>query len=91
MLPATEIVKRRHVFQIGDRRFALDLYESRHQGLGILEVGVDGADLEVSPPEFAGLKVTRNERFIGGWLAAATRDEVTALLNGPVRTSTMRG
>lgn len=90
VLPAAEIVKRQ-IFQVGDRRFALDLYEGRHQGLSNLEVGVDGADLDVSPPEFAGLEVTRNERFIGGWLAAATRDEVTALLNGPVRTSTTRG
>lgn len=91
VLPAAEIVKRRHVFQVGDRRFALDLYEGRHQGLSIFEVGVDGADLDVSPLEFAGLEVTRNERFTGGWLAAATQDEITALLNGPVRTSTMRG
>lgn len=90
VLPAAEIVKRQ-IFQVGDRRFALDLYEGRHQGLSNLEVGVDGADLDVSPPEFAGLEVTRNERFIGGWLAAATRDEVTALLNGPVRTSTTQG
>lgn len=64
-LPADEVVKVRHVFQVGSRRFGLDVYEGRHQGLSILEVGVE-VDADVSPPVFAGLEVSRDERFTGG-------------------------
>jgi CYTH domain-containing protein len=69
-LSADELRKRRHVLRYDDRDYTVDVFEGRHAGLILAEVGFE-TDAEMKAhtlPPFALRDVSRESRFTGGEL-----------------------
>lgn len=80
-LPGADLRKVRHQLEHAGRRFSMDVFQGRHAGLVLLEVEVAEDDHEeVVPPPFAGPEVTGDERYTGGWLAAATPEALRSVM-----------
>lgn len=78
-LPGRVLRKVRREWQVDGREWAVDEFLGRWHGLVLAELEL--ADGETAVPEFPeALDVTRDDRFSGGALAAASDDEVEALL-----------
>lgn len=74
-LPARRLSKTRHFIA----PYAVDVFEPPLHGLVLAEIDLEG-ESEGEPPPFALAEVTRDLRFTGGRLAAASREELVALL-----------
>jgi hypothetical protein len=78
-LPGADLRKVRHAVEFAGRRFSMDVFQGRHAGLVLLEIEVPHGE-EVVPPPFAGPEVTGDERYAGGWLAAASPEALRSLM-----------
>ena len=87
VLPGAEIRKVRHVLISGGRRFALDVFDGRHQGLALMEAESNDRDSArlLTPPPCTDAEVTGDERFSGGFLAFAPAEALSALMSLPHR------
>lgn len=79
-LPAHVLTKTRHACPVGDRTFVLDEYHDHLAGLRLAEVEVDELGAILALPTWIGNEVTHDERFSGGYLAAASPAQVVAVL-----------
>lgn len=79
-LPAAVLTKTRSVCEFGGRAFVLDEYHGRLAGLQLAEVEVDELGASLALPTWIGSEVTHDERFSGGFLAAASPAQVVAVL-----------
>lgn len=79
-LPAAELFKRRWRVMEGERVFAVDEFTGRLAGLMLAELELSADEPRTSPPSFASLEVTDDERFTGGSLARLNRSEALQLL-----------
>lgn len=70
-LPGEWVVKRRYAYQAAERRWQIDVFEDRLEGLLLAEVEArDGENISVVPvPDFAAAVVTNDPFFAGGALA----------------------
>jgi hypothetical protein len=81
-LPGADLHKDRHVLLNDGQRLAIDVFRGRHAGLVLIEVELPGPEL-IAAPAFAGVEVTGDERFTGGWLAFASDEALAAVLSTP--------
>lgn len=79
-IPADVLTKTRHACPFGDRTFVLDEYHGHLAGLRLAEVEVDELGATLALPTWIGTEVTHDERFSGGFLAAASPAQVVAIL-----------
>ena len=83
VLPAHELRKRRYHLDHGDCVYSIDVFEERLAGLILAELGFANMDTwreHRELPDFAVRDVSRDIRFTGGALAAATEEEVAGLV-----------
>lgn len=79
-LPALLLIKTRHVCVEAEATFAVDVFDGPLAGLRLAEVEVVDLGAHLEMPPWLGREVTREERFTGGRLAAATPVEAAALV-----------
>lgn len=79
-LPSRKIRKVRSLHSSSLRRFAIDVFAGRHEGLILAELELGADDQRMMMPSFAIDDVTNDHRFSGGALAQATDAELKVLL-----------
>ncbi len=79
-LPGGELRKTRRRVELDGRTFAIDSLHGRHEGLVLAETELSTREDRIPMPPFARRDVTDDDRFSGGALAAASDEEVAALL-----------
>ena len=79
-LPTLTILKHRFDYGEGPSTFAVDSFGGRHRGLVLAEIEIGIDEPGVLGPTSALAEVTDDNRFSGGYLAAASDDELATLL-----------
>ncbi len=79
-LAGSTVAKTRSVCPTDTHRFVVDAFHGRLEGLRLAEVEVHDLSERLAVPDWVGPEVTHDNRFSGGYLAAASEDEVKALL-----------
>jgi adenylate cyclase len=64
------IEKRRHIVQLGDARWEIDVFEGAHAGLVIAEIELPDASASFDRPSWLGEEVTDDPRYYNAHLAA---------------------
>lgn len=64
------IEKRRHIVQLGDACFEIDVFEGRHDGLVIAEIELPDVDAPFERPSWLGEEVTHDPHYYNAYLAA---------------------
>ncbi len=64
------IEKRRHIVQMGDFRWEIDVFEGAHAGLVIAEIELRDAAAAFERPQWLGEEVTGDPRYYNAYLAA---------------------
>ena len=64
------IEKRRHIVEVGDARWEIDVFEGAHAGLVIAEIELPDADAIFERPQWLGEEVTGDPRYYNAHLAA---------------------
>jgi CYTH domain-containing protein len=80
-LPGRELRKTRRRIEIDGRQVAVDVLHDRFEGLVLAEVELSVHEERLPMPAFAAADVTDDDRFSGGSLAAASGEELAALLD----------
>lgn len=79
--PADVLAKVHYSVRLGDRYVIVNAFEGELEGLVLLEADF-GSEDEMAmfpPPHFAVREVSQDDRFSGGRLATANRDEIAGL------------
>lgn len=71
------IEKRRHIVQLGDDRWEIDVFEGAHAGLVIAEIELPDADAPFERPPWLSEEVTGDPRYYNAHLAAGRVGENT--------------
>lgn len=79
-LPGRELRKTRRRIEVDGRQVAVDVLHDRFEGLVLAEVELSVHEERLPMPAFAAVDVTDDDRFSGGSLAAASGEELAALL-----------
>ncbi|HEY5267500.1 MAG TPA: hypothetical protein VIJ40_11875 [Acidimicrobiales bacterium] len=80
VLDSMIISKNRWSLMHGGIEYAIDEFKGRHAGLLLAEVEIGETDRRAATPSFARSDVTNDNRYSGGWLAAASDSEFRDLL-----------
>lgn len=80
--PADVLAKIHYSLRVDDRHVIVNTFEGDLQGLILLEADFGSEDemATFSPPYFVVREVSHDDRFSGGRLATANRDEIAGLL-----------
>lgn len=81
-LPGAELRKTRHRLRESGGSVAVDVFEGRLRGLALCEAEFDDSDAAraFTPPGYAGVEVSDDDRFSGARLVRASRDQLAVLL-----------
>ena len=81
-LGGTEVVEDRFIYLDRGRRYAVDLFRGRLEGLVLAEAEFESREWAAAlpPPEFAAAEVTHDPRFTGGELARLSGERLAELL-----------
>ena len=79
-LPGSELRKTRRRVDLDGRPVAVDVLHDRFEGLVLAETELSVHEERIPMPPFACCDVTDDDRFSGGWLAAAGDDELAEVL-----------
>lgn len=82
-LPGNKIFKRRYIYQSGEDRFGLDIFQGELEGLILCEIEKESLDslLSVEIPHFAAIEVTKDEFFQGGNLCKILHKDLREKIN----------
>jgi len=80
-LPTLTLLKHRFDYGEGQSTFAVDTFGGRHRGLVLAEIEIGPDEQRVLGPSSALVEVSDDNRFSGGYLAAASDDELAELLS----------
>jgi CYTH domain-containing protein len=78
--PAAIITKSRWTLSSNDVHYAIDEFKGRHSGLVLAEVELRDGETRVEGPSCALAEVTNIPEYSGGWLAAASAEDLRRLL-----------
>lgn len=79
-LPAAVLSKTRRICSAHGVRFVVDEFHGHLAGLRLTEVEVESLQAPLPTVQWLGREVSHDERYSGGYLAAAAPDQVRALL-----------
>jgi CYTH domain-containing protein len=81
-LGGREVVKYRYAYPYAGRRYAIDVFHGRLEGLVLAEVECERLEeaAGMPRPDFAVIEVTNDSAFTGGELATLTSEGLSALL-----------
>jgi CYTH domain-containing protein len=78
--PASIVSKSRWTLDANGVTYAIDEFKGRHAGLVLAETEIGDGDAQVPGPEFALSEVTNDDEYSGGWLAAASREDLQRVI-----------
>ncbi len=78
--PASIIAKSRWTWTSNDVCYAVDEFKGRHAGLVLAEVEMREDESRVRGPDVALAEVTNDNEYSGGWLAAASADDLLRVI-----------
>lgn len=79
--PAAIISKSRWSATSNGVDYAIDEFKGRHAGLVLAEVELAENDPRTPQPDFALTEVTDDDEYSGGWLAAASKDDLERIIH----------
>ena len=80
-LPTLTILKHRFSYEERQSMFAVDSSDGRHRGLVLAEIEIGRYDQRGLGPSSALAEVTDDNRYSGGFLAAASDDQLAKILS----------
>lgn len=69
MTEGNVLSKTRHIVRYGGRKWEIDEFHGRHEGLVVAEVEIESEDAWVEIPDFIGEEVTGNPMYYNSVLA----------------------
>jgi CYTH domain-containing protein len=78
--PASIVSKSRWTLDANGVTYAIDEFKGRHAGLVLAETEIGDGDAQVPGPEFALSEVTNANEYSGGWLAAASPEDLRRVI-----------